>query len=120
MTEQTVPGGILILNGKFDTTQDEVTAPFFTRPRARVKRVQFAGSTHMAVLEETESFLATLQGFLEMPSKTEYESEQNTHKRHLEPTTKVKNLGPAESNLAIVKSCPSIFQILFFLALMTC
>ena len=30
ITETTVPGGILIVNGKYDTTQDEVTSAFFT------------------------------------------------------------------------------------------
>lgn len=67
ITKKTVPGGILILNGKFDTTQDEVTAPFFTQPRARVKWVLFAESSHMDMLEETESFLAAVRAFLEIP-----------------------------------------------------
>jgi hypothetical protein len=67
ITEQTVPGDILILNGKSHIAQHEVTSPFPTQPRARVKWVRFAESSHIAVLEETESFLATLQGFLEMP-----------------------------------------------------
>ena len=66
ITETTVPGGILIVNGKYDTTQDEVTSAFFTETRARVKWVRFAESGHMAMLEEREGFGEVVRGFLEM------------------------------------------------------
>jgi proline-specific peptidase len=66
ITEKTVPGGMLVTNGRFDTTQDEVIAPFVFLPKAKVEWVRFAESGHMALLEETEKFLGALQGFLEM------------------------------------------------------
>jgi L-proline amide hydrolase len=37
ITNDTAPGGVLIINGKYDTAQDEVMMPFFTNIRARVK-----------------------------------------------------------------------------------
>ena len=66
ITEATVPGGILVVNGKYDTTQDEVTSAFFTETRARVKWVRFAESGHMAVLEEREGFVEVVTAFLGM------------------------------------------------------
>lgn len=70
ITEKTVPGGILMMNGKYDTTQYEVMAPFFTQPTTRVKWVRFAESGHMALLEEPESFLLALRQFLDLPQET--------------------------------------------------
>lgn len=65
ITEKTVPGGVLAMNGRFDRAQDEVIAPFFSLPKAKVKWVRFAESGHMALLEETEEFLAAVRGFLD-------------------------------------------------------
>ena len=64
ITTQTVPGGILLLNGKYDTAQDEVMRPYFTKTRANVKWVRFGEASHHILLEDTESFLATLKDFL--------------------------------------------------------
>ena len=64
--DETVPGGILILNGKYDAVQDEVTSAFFTQTKARVKWVRFAESAHMAMLEEREGFVEVMRGFLAM------------------------------------------------------
>ena len=66
INDETVPGGILMLNGKYDPTQDEVTSAFFTETRARVKWVRFVESGHMAVLEESEGFVEVVRGFLAM------------------------------------------------------
>lgn len=37
ITERTVPGGILLINGRYDEAQDECVMPYFTHTRARVK-----------------------------------------------------------------------------------
>ena len=60
ITTQTVPGGMLLLNGKYDTTQDELMSPYFTRTKANVKWVRFAESSHFSLLEETEAVLAAI------------------------------------------------------------
>ncbi|KAK3367338.1 Alpha/Beta hydrolase protein [Lasiosphaeria ovina] len=64
ITEATVPGGILIINGHFDEAQDACVLPYFTQTPARAKWVQFALSSHMPQLEETEKFVRTLGDFL--------------------------------------------------------
>ena len=66
ITETTVPGGVLLTNGRYDMSQDEVMVPFFTQIRARVKWVRFAESAHMAHLEEPQAFLIALGDFLTM------------------------------------------------------
>ncbi|KAK3372275.1 Alpha/Beta hydrolase protein [Podospora didyma] len=64
ITEATVPGGILLINGHFDEAQDACILPYFTLPPARVKWVQFALSSHMPQLEETEKFVRVVGAFL--------------------------------------------------------
>jgi len=64
ITRETVPGGVLLLNGCFDEAQDECVRPFFERVGANVKWVQFALSAHMPWLEETERFLGVVGGWL--------------------------------------------------------
>ncbi|EMC93786.1 hypothetical protein BAUCODRAFT_93624 [Baudoinia panamericana UAMH 10762] len=66
ITPTTAPGGILVMNGWYDTTQDDATAAYFIKPSARVKWVQFAESSHMAHMEEPERFTKTLGEFLQM------------------------------------------------------
>ncbi len=65
ITPETVPGGILLMNGHFDEAQDRAMEPFFTLPRARVKWTQFALSSHLPQLEETERFIKALGDFLQ-------------------------------------------------------
>ncbi|KAK3988460.1 Alpha/Beta hydrolase protein [Cladorrhinum sp. PSN332] len=64
VTERTVPGGVLLINGQFDEAQDACVLPYFTRVKARVKWVQFALSSHMPQLEETEKFVRIVGAFL--------------------------------------------------------
>lgn len=64
ITPETVPGGILLLNGYYDEAQDEAMEGFFRLPTARVKWVQFAQSGHMPQLEETEKYIKVLGSFL--------------------------------------------------------
>jgi proline-specific peptidase len=66
LTDETVPGGVLVMNGRFDQSVDEVVWPFFALPSARVKWVRFAESSHMAMLEETEEVMAATGRFLMM------------------------------------------------------
>jgi proline-specific peptidase len=66
LTAEAVPGGVLVFNGKYDQSVDEVVWPFFALPGARVKWVRFAESSHMAVLEETEEVMAVTGRFLMM------------------------------------------------------
>ena len=55
LTTETVPGGILLMNGYFDAAQDECMLPYFKEPSAKVKWVRFGLSSHCPQLEETES-----------------------------------------------------------------
>ncbi|KAK5154402.1 hypothetical protein LTS14_006537 [Recurvomyces mirabilis] len=64
ITAETVPGGMLIMNGYHDEAQDETTAAFFTNPTCRVKWVRYALSSHMPMLEETEKYVKDLGTFL--------------------------------------------------------
>ncbi|KAK4464589.1 Alpha/Beta hydrolase protein [Cladorrhinum samala] len=64
ITERTVPGGVLLINGHFDEAQDACLLPYFIRVGAKVKWVQFALSSHMPHLEETEKFVRTVGAFL--------------------------------------------------------
>lgn len=66
LTVETVPGGMLIMNSKYDQSVDEVVMPYFTLPSARVRWVRLAESSHMAVLEETEEVVKAVGGFLMM------------------------------------------------------
>jgi proline-specific peptidase len=64
ITERTAPGGVLLMNGLWDQAQDPCVQPYFDKIKARVKWAQFALSSHMPWLEETERFLGVLGGFL--------------------------------------------------------
>lgn len=64
ITEKTVPGGILIMNGYYDEAQDETTEEFFNLTNARVKWVRYALSSHFPMLEETERYVTDLGKFL--------------------------------------------------------
>lgn len=64
LTEEAVPGGILIINGYYDEAQDETTEEFFTLPSAKTKWVRYALSSHFPMLEETEKYVLDLGKFL--------------------------------------------------------
>ena len=64
ITEKTLPGGLLVINGYYDEAQDETTAPYFYQPSCRTKWVRFALSSHMPMLEETEKYMEALGAFL--------------------------------------------------------
>ena len=64
ITKDTVPGGMLIINGHYDEAQDETTAPFFYNPSCRTKWVRYALSSHVPMLEETERYVKDLGIFL--------------------------------------------------------
>ena len=66
ISNKTVPGGVLLTNGHYDISQDEVMAPFFTRINARVKWVRFAESSHTAHIEEHQAYVTALGEFLIM------------------------------------------------------
>lgn len=53
----------MLINGKEDEAQDEVMEPFF-RSIAKVKWLQFAESSHLPQLEQTEEFLQAVGNFL--------------------------------------------------------
>ena len=61
---EVVPGGILIFNGKYDQSMDEVVQPFYDLPGAEREWVKFERSGHMAMLEETEEVMKTVGQFL--------------------------------------------------------
>lgn len=64
VTEKTVPGGVLLINGYFDSAQDACILPWFSKTKARVKWVQFALSSSMPHLEETDRFVGVVGRFL--------------------------------------------------------
>jgi proline-specific peptidase len=64
ITEKTVPGGMLVMNGLYDEAQDETTSAYFTQPSCRVKWVRYALSSHMPMLEEPEAYVRDLGAFL--------------------------------------------------------
>lgn len=59
-----VPGGVLLINGKYDEAQDEVVWPFFKHIKARTKWITFPLSSHTPFLEETEAYVKALGEFL--------------------------------------------------------
>ncbi|KAF2716143.1 proline-specific peptidase [Polychaeton citri CBS 116435] len=64
ITERTVPGGMLVVNGYWDEAQDDCCLPFFRDVKCKVKWVQFAMSGHCPQLEETERCIEQLGAFL--------------------------------------------------------
>lgn len=64
ITPETVPGGMLVMNGFYDQASDESTGPFFYQPSCKVKWVRFPLSAHCPFLEETEAFMEALGRFL--------------------------------------------------------
>jgi proline-specific peptidase len=64
ITEKTVPGGILVINGHYDEAQDETTSPYFYNPSCKTKWVRYALSSHVPMLEETERYVKDLGEFL--------------------------------------------------------
>ena len=64
ITEKTVPGGMLIINGHYDEAQDETTSPYFYNPSCKTKWVRYALSSHTPMLEETERYVKDLGMFL--------------------------------------------------------
>ncbi|TKA31608.1 hypothetical protein B0A50_01685 [Salinomyces thailandicus] len=65
ITEETCPGGLLVMNGYYDEAQDETCEGYFWRPRCRTKWVRYGLSSHMPMLEETEAYVRDLGAFLE-------------------------------------------------------
>ncbi|KAM0704843.1 hypothetical protein Q7P35_007629 [Cladosporium inversicolor] len=67
LSGEVVPGGLLIFNGKYDQSMDEVVRPFWelpALPEERKEWVRFGLSSHMAILEETEEVVRTVGEFL--------------------------------------------------------
>ncbi|QIW99510.1 hypothetical protein AMS68_005028 [Peltaster fructicola] len=64
ITHETVPGGMMVINGYFDEATDICARPFFTEPQAKVKWTRYALSGHCPHLEETERYVADLGAFL--------------------------------------------------------
>ena len=66
ITEQTLPGGLLVLNGKHDLNSDGVVAPFLERTGKGLRKqwMVFEESSHMAMYEEEDKVLTTISEFL--------------------------------------------------------
>ncbi|TKA44511.1 hypothetical protein B0A55_13595 [Friedmanniomyces simplex] len=64
ITEITVPGGILLMNGNYDTADAESVEAWSAEPKAKIKWVTSEKSSHMAHFEEPQKFLAVISGFL--------------------------------------------------------
>ncbi|GAB7322790.1 hypothetical protein MBLNU13_g05360t1 [Cladosporium sp. NU13] len=66
LSGEVVPGGLLIFNGKYDQSMDEVVRPFYELPMLPEERKEwerFGLSSHMAVLEETEEVVRVVGEF---------------------------------------------------------
>lgn len=66
LSGEAVPGGLLIFNGKYDQSMDEVVRPFYELsglPKERKEWVRFGLSSHMAMLEETEEVMRVVGEF---------------------------------------------------------
>ena len=64
ITEKTVPGGMLVINGEYDEAQDETTTPYFYNPSCKTKWIRYGLSSHLPQLEETERYIKDLGMFL--------------------------------------------------------
>lgn len=66
LSGEVVPGGLLIFNGRYDQSMDEVVRPFYELsrlPEERKEWVRFGLSSHMAMLEETEEVMRVVGEF---------------------------------------------------------
>ena len=64
ISEQTCPGGVLLLNGKDDEVQDDAMQPFQDKVTAKCSWHQFARSSHMPFAEEHDEFIEVVGSFL--------------------------------------------------------
>nr|POE99407.1 l-amino acid amidase [Quercus suber] len=64
ITEKTVPGGLLVINGLFDEAQDETCLAYYLNPTCKTKWIRYPLSSHMPMLEETEAYVRDLGIFL--------------------------------------------------------
>lgn len=64
ITEETCPGGLLIVTSTYDLGPPELMASYFTKPKCRVKWVNFSLSSHFAMFEETEGLMRVIATFL--------------------------------------------------------
>lgn len=67
LSGEVVPGGLLIFNGRYDQSVDEVVRPFWELsrlPEERKEWVRFGLSGHMAMLEETEEVMRVVGRFM--------------------------------------------------------
>lgn len=64
ITQETVPGGLLVLNGRYDEAQDETTVAYWSQPSCRTKWIRYGLSSHTPQLEETEQYVRDLGMFL--------------------------------------------------------
>jgi L-proline amide hydrolase len=71
ITAETVPGGMLVMNSRYDQATDELVYPFFLLPTARVKWVRLAEAGHLAILDETEEVVKATGEFLMMEVNVE-------------------------------------------------
>ncbi len=65
ITEKTCPGGMLIVTGQYDSTQDKYMTKWFSEPQCVVKWVTLALSSHFVMFEETEAYVKAVGSFLE-------------------------------------------------------
>lgn len=64
ITEETCPGGMLVVHGYYDSADDVATGAFWSKPSAKTKWVTFMLSAHMPLYEEAEKYIAVLGTFL--------------------------------------------------------
>jgi proline-specific peptidase len=64
ITKQTVPGGVLLLMGRWDVNNAKTYRIFEDKIQARTETVVFENSSHMALFEEEQRFLDVVEGFL--------------------------------------------------------
>lgn len=64
ITQETCPGGLLMMTAAHDLALPELMTAYFTKPKCRVKWVHLPLSSHFAMLEETEDLMKHIGAFL--------------------------------------------------------
>lgn len=66
ITSKTLPGGMLVVSGRYDNYTVETMQKWFTVPKCKVMWVRLGLSSHLIMQEEPEEYLETLGFFLKM------------------------------------------------------
>ncbi|KAF2158902.1 hypothetical protein M409DRAFT_30608 [Zasmidium cellare ATCC 36951] len=66
ITEETCPGGLMMVTSTHDMAPPETMTAYFTKPKCRVKWVHLPLSSHFTMLEETDDLMKHVGTFLNL------------------------------------------------------